>query len=89
MKEMNYTSWGITNAAKCKPPGNEFPGNDAIGEFCKKGLLEDLKRARKIVVPLGSTALQAITGMDVGITSIQGRLFSSQGHVILPRLLLA
>jgi len=84
LKGMGYTSYGISNVARCKPPGNDFPGLESIGEHCQKALQADLDRCAKIVVPLGATALQAITGMDVGISKIQGRLFSSNGHVILP-----
>ena len=84
IKEMGYTSYGITNIWKCRPQGNMLPEGEEPGEFCKQGLLDDLKRCTKIVVPLGSTALQAITGQDFGITQVQGRMFSSNGHVLLP-----
>ena len=84
IKEMNYSSFGITNVARCKPPGNEFPGIESIGKYCHDSLLSDLQRCTKVVVPLGATALHAITNLDVSITQVQGRLFSSNGHTILP-----
>ena len=84
IKEMGYASYGITNVARCKPPGNEFPGIESIGKYCKLALQQDLLRCTKIVVPLGATALHAITNLDVGITQVQGRLFSSNGHTVLP-----
>ena len=84
IREMNYTSYGITNVWKCRPQGNILPEESEPGEFCKQGLQADLARCTKIVVPLGSTALKAITNTDMGITQVQGRVFSSNGHVLLP-----
>lgn len=79
IKAMDYTSVGITNVWKCRPPNNELPEEGEPGEFCKRALLTDLtKHSAKVIVPLGSTALKAITGQDVGIMQIQGRMFSSE-----------
>lgn len=80
---MHYDSYGITNVWRCRPPGNELPSGEPA-EFCKQGLIEDLSRATKIVIPLGTTALQAITGRDMGITQVQGRMFSSGERILLP-----
>ena len=84
IREMKYTSYGITNVWKCRPPGNVLPEEGRPGEFCTQGLLDDLKRCTKVVVPLGTVSLQAITEQDFGITQIQGRMFSSHGHTLLP-----
>jgi DNA polymerase len=50
----------VTNAAKCRPPGNRRPTAEELAA-CRPALLEDLGRA-DLVVALGASALTAITG---------------------------
>lgn len=79
IEAMNYTRVGITNVWKCRPPRNELPEGEQPGRFCQEQLIRDLKLHKpKIIVPLGSTALKGITGQDVGIMQIQGRMFTTQ-----------
>ncbi len=79
IQAMNYTSCGITNVWKCRPPQNILPEEESPAEFCKQSLLQDLLTHNpKIVVPLGSTALKGITGQDIGIMQIQGRVFTTE-----------
>ncbi len=78
IRALDFTSYGITNVWKCRPPRNELPEDQDPGEFCRHSLLDDLiSHKPKIIVPLGSTALKAITGQDIGIMKIQGRMFTT------------
>jgi len=78
IKQCNYERVGITNVWKCRPPQNILPEGEEPGEFCKRALLHDLTLHKpQIIVPLGSTALKGITGQEIGIMQIQGRVFST------------
>lgn len=67
---------GITNIFKCRPPDNQLP-SDELGGFCLDMLYEDLTSyGQKVVVPLGSTALNALTSSNFNIMQAQGRMFS-------------
>ncbi len=79
IKQQGYQRCGIINIWRCRPPQNELPEGEMPGEFCRLALLSDLTRhGTKIIVPLGSTALKAITGQDIGIMQIQGRVFTTE-----------
>ncbi len=79
IKEMGYTSYGIINAWECRPPNNELPEGESPGKRCHDLFVHNiLSHKPRIVVPLGSTALRAITGQDIGIMQIQSRMFSTK-----------
>lgn len=68
----------ITNAVKCWPgPGNPSPPRDVVRR-CRQ-LLEKEIRAfpRKLLVPMGNTALYALTSRE-GITAKRGSFYDSE-----------
>ncbi len=53
-----------TNACICRPPGNATPEYEEI-EACRRFLLKEIKRTKPlIIIPLGSTAIQSVIGLD-------------------------
>jgi DNA polymerase len=70
----------ITNAVKCRPPGNRRP-TEAELLACRPYLLEDLAHA-EIIVALGSSALTALTGTkeEVGKVANVERKISINGR---------
>ncbi len=86
LKHMDILRYAIGNIWRCRPSDNKLP-DDADwtkATYCRNLLHEELSRGQKLVVPLGETALRALTNVDVSITSIQGHLFSSNGRVVMP-----
>lgn len=78
--QVGITSCGITNIWKCRPPGNEVPASDP-GLPCRDWLYEDLTTHNQtVVVPLGATALDALTSGRLLISEVQGRMFSTTWH---------
>mgnify|MGYP001564098059 CR=1 FL=1 len=65
----------ITNVIKCRPPDNELPGKKelmACWQGCKQYLDAEIKEVQpKIIVVLGGTPLNLMTGMT-GITKHEG-----------------
>ncbi len=87
LKHLDILLHAIGNVWRCRPPDNKLPdGADWLkAVYCQRLLFEELSAKRpKVVVPLGETALRALTNADVSITSIQGHLFSSNGRVTMP-----
>ena len=86
LKHMAIERYAISNVYRCRPPDNKLPDDADWSKavYCKRALLDELSGCQKVVVPLGETALRALTNADVSITSIQGHLFSSGGRVVLP-----
>jgi uracil-DNA glycosylase len=58
----------ITNTVKCRPPNNRRPEPDEVSS-CRRYLVEDLK-GRKLVVALGSTAIEGLVGRKVKVTEV-------------------
>lgn len=61
----------ITNVAKCRPPGNRKPTKDEMSA-CMSYLVEQIDEIEpRVIVPLGNTALEALTGLKA-ITKARG-----------------
>jgi DNA polymerase len=58
----------ITNTVKCRPPANRRPEPDEVAS-CRRYLAEDLKD-RRLVVALGSTAIEGLLGRKVKVTEV-------------------
>ncbi|MCE5296950.1 MAG: uracil-DNA glycosylase [Euryarchaeota archaeon] len=58
----------ITNTVKCRPPANRRPEPDEVAS-CRIYLVEDLKN-RKLVVALGSTAIEGLLGRKMKVTEV-------------------
>lgn len=72
-----YLNVGISNVWRCRPPHNIVPPDD-LGVFCQNALRYDVvTRGASVVVPLGGTALDAVTEGSMGISSIQGKMFTT------------
>lgn len=74
----------ITNAVKCRPPGNRNP-SDVETEACSKYLKEQIAVLEpELVVVLGKVAAQALLGREVKITKENGTLdFLNDGTTVL------
>jgi len=91
LKQMGISRFGIANTWRCRPPNNKLPEGEVPGRFCREQLAKDLlAHNQKITVPLGSVGLGAITGIDMSITKVQGRTFSTNFNgtklLLLPML---
>jgi len=54
----------ITNVVRCRPPGNRKPSREEI-ESCLPDLIEEIKTVKpKVVVALGATAINSLTGIS-------------------------
>lgn len=73
----------ITNAVKCRPPGNRRPTEEEL-KSCRLFLMDDLKHA-ELIVALGSSALTALTGMkeEVGKVANVERPLQIEGRNVL------
>lgn len=73
----------ITNAIKCRPPDNETPGRSEVKE-CVRYLADEIEQVQpQIILSLGNTALQALTGRS-GITKHRGRPVQLGGATVVP-----
>jgi DNA polymerase len=71
----------ITNAVKCRPPGNRLPG---VGEMdaCKPYLTAQIAVIRpKLIVALGNVALQRLISKELTITKARGKHFKKSGQM--------
>lgn len=64
----------ITNTVKCRPPNNRRPEADEV-EACRPFLIEDL-RGRRLVVALGSTAIEALLGKKVKVGEVANQVMT-------------
>lgn len=74
----------ITNIVKCRPPGNRTPTEDeAI--TCSYILKREFEVVNpKLVIPLGSTALNYLVDKDLYITHCHGKWFNKGDIYFLP-----
>lgn len=74
----------ITNAVKCRPPGNRNP-SDVETEACSKYLQEQIAVLKpELIVVLGKVAAEFLLGREVKITKENGLLdFLDDGTVVL------
>lgn len=74
----------ITNAVKCRPPGNRTPTRAEAKVCSTTYLAEEMERlGPALVLSLGNSALQATTGRS-GITKHRGKLFRVGSSRVLP-----
>ena len=68
----------ITNAVKCRPPGNRKPTKPEI-RSCKEYLDREIKKVNpQYVLLLGSTALQSVLG-ETGVLQKRGQVIERDG----------
>ncbi len=73
----------ITNVVKCRPPGNRTPLPTEI-EACKSYLIGQLNTLRpRVVLCMGSTATQTLSGQPGSLTRLRGRNLSGMSPAIV------
>ena len=73
----------ICNVVKCRPPENRLPEKDEI-EICSPFLLRQLDTIKpKIIVALGSCAVQTLLQTKQGITGLRGKFFPFRGMKLM------
>lgn len=74
----------ITNAVKCRPPGNANPSRSEAKICSNTYLTEEVDRVGPThILALGNTALQTTTGRS-GITKYRGKTFQLGSAIVLP-----
>jgi len=74
----------ITNAVKCRPPGNRRP-RDAELAACRPYLLAQLAAVRpRAIVALGQTAVRDLLGPGASLARLRGRWSTFGGVPLLP-----
>jgi DNA polymerase len=74
----------VTNIVRCRPPDNRKPTEDEI-ECCIEYLHQQLSIvAPKVIVTLGNTAIQTITGTTFGVTKTHGNFLKYRGIPVMP-----
>jgi len=74
LDEVGITDYAITNTVKCRPPENRNPTDEEIAK-CSEWLNEEIKLFKpKIIVPLGSIAMQHLTDINTGILKASGKI---------------
>lgn len=86
LNKLGVTKYYLTNALLCNYP--EGLHNSLItkaGKCCRPRLLAELERVKaKLLIVLGNVPLEAITGIDYRITSIEGTIKPMGPFSILP-----
>ena len=73
----------IANMVKCRPPNNRVPTSLEI-QSCSQYLLAQIEVINpRMIVPLGSTALNFFLGEDQQITKVRGKEFTWKGNIII------
>ena len=74
----------IANIVKCRPPGNRNPEEDEV-KSCLNYLRAQVMLVKpKIIVLLGSVALQNILGKEYKITASRGHWLEHKGILYMP-----
>lgn len=69
----------IANIVKCRPPGNRDPAPEEV-TACMPWLEAQIDRlAPRLILCLGRSATQALTGSALGITKLRGTWFEFRG----------
>jgi uracil-DNA glycosylase family 4 len=75
----------ITNVVKCRPPNNRTPTPQEAAVFKKLLLVPEINIIRpKVILTLGSVALEAILENGAKITKIRGTQQHKNGYIVVP-----
>ena len=73
----------ICNVIKCRPPENRTPERDEI-ESCEPFLLRQIQSVKpRVIVCLGSPAMQTLLKIKTGITQIRGQWLDYNGIKVM------
>lgn len=74
----------IANVVKCRPPENRRPESEEV-EACEGFLHKQIAAIDpKVIVALGSTALECLTKQEHKISEVRGTFLEFQGRKLLP-----
>jgi len=74
----------ITNVVKCRPPNNRVPTKEECSA-CRPYLDKQIELiSPKIIVALGATALNTLTGENYSIMKMRGNLLEIGGAKLIP-----
>jgi len=74
----------ITNIVKCRPPNNQVP-TPTQAHTCQPYLLKQIALIKpKLIVTLGATAYNYLTGDETEISKIRGILHTQNGYTLIP-----
>ncbi len=74
----------ITNIVKCRPPNNSTP-TPTQAHTCQPYLLKQIEIIKpKLIVTLGATAYQYLTGDETSISKIRGTLHQQNEYTLIP-----
>lgn len=74
----------IANVVKCRPPGNRVPERDEVAT-CEPFLFRQIAVIRpKVIVTLGSPALQCVLRARESITKVRGEWRDCEGIAVMP-----
>lgn len=75
----------ITNAVACRPPGNRTPKVKEIKTCAHLYLYKQIEIVKpKVIMALGNSAIQALTGRKATVTKMEGNSFQYQGITCIP-----
>ena len=74
----------ITNAVKCRPPGNRNPEADELAACAPMLAAQFAALQPKVVLSLGSVATQALLGTKEAIGKLRGRVHPYGSSVLIP-----
>lgn len=74
----------ICNIIKCRPPDNRKPTEDECNS-CFTYLEQQISLVDpKIIIALGSTAMDNLINTTLGITKNRGKIFKAMGRLVIP-----
>ena len=74
----------IANIVKCRPPGNRNPETDEVNACLNYLRAQVMLVKPKVIVLLGSVALQNICGKEYKITASRGKWIEQKGILYMP-----
>jgi uracil-DNA glycosylase len=74
----------ITNAVKCRPPGNRNPESDELAACAPVLSAQFAALQPKVVLSLGAVATQALLGTKEAIGKLRGRVHPYGSAVLIP-----
>lgn len=82
---LNRSDCYITNAVKCRPPGNQTPSKTEI-KACQKHIIKEIEKVKpKYILTLGNVPMLSVLGKS-GITKYRGQEFEFMGAKVFPTL---
>lgn len=74
----------VTNVVKVRPPENRTPYVAEIDAWLPVLMAELDRVGPRVVVPLGTTATQALLDVDEGVTAVHGQRFEWDTRIVVP-----